>query len=122
MARITPVEDHELGKFTDKHEVKVITKSETSKNSITIKKTTITSTPQRIEFPEEGNLFKIYHITSGDVIWIGTEETIAVGGESMPIPPEMQISMSIEAGDEPNIWGVTTGANIDIYVYGEITE
>jgi hypothetical protein len=87
------------------------------------KKTTIGTTATKIDFPDEGNEFTIYHVDAGSIVWIGGENSISPNtGDVAALPPSFLFPVYVKSGGDIEIYGVVQSGNVDVYVVGMIVE
>lgn len=81
--------------------------------------TSISTTATKIDFPEQGTDFTIYHATSGGILWIGPNSSITAGGSgTAPLPSEFKIDVSVPEGNENDFYAITAEGTIIVYVIG----
>lgn len=82
-------------------------------------KTNITTSATKIEFPEEGTQFSIYHASAGSTVWIGGSSSIvAAGSDVAPMLSEFKIDVSVVEGNDNNFYAIVASGSVDIYVIG----
>lgn len=91
-------------------------------NAFNIKKTTIGTSATKIEFPESGNDFLIYHVTAMTNVWLGKSGVSVGGSDSAPLPPEILLPLKVFSGNGNNMYGVVNSGSVDIYVVGAVKE
>lgn len=86
-------------------------------------KTTVGTSATRIEFPEEGTEFTLYHVTAATNVFLGGNDQITTtSSDSAALPPEFKLELNVVAGNDNNIYGVVASGTVDVYVIGMLRE
>jgi len=86
-------------------------------------KTDMTATAVRIDLPEDVEIVMIKHVTAGEVVWVGEDDTIvAVTGDVYPLQAGEEIILDVKKGNEINLFGISDGTTVPIYAAGMIKE
>lgn len=126
MALKDNINDREKDKFQavdGKTAVRVVSANEA--NLFNAKKTEVTdSEPIKIDFPDEGTEFLLYHNTSSGIVWLGPDNTITAGSEgTAPLPQQpFTLPVRVVSGNDNNIWAISASGTIDVYVVGFLKE
>lgn len=86
-------------------------------------KTNVGTSATKIEFPEEGNEFTIYHVTASTNVSIGPDDQVTAGGAgTAPMPPEFKINVVVKKGNDNGIYGIVSSGTVDVFVIGMLRE
>jgi len=92
-------------------------------NAVEVAQTAATGSAKLLEIPENATKVKIIHITAGETVWIGNDESItSAGSDVFPLIPNTYLELDLQAGNENNVYVVTDGTAVTVYAMGEIKE
>ena len=118
--------DRELAKFgltqLGKTAVRVLNDTESGLyNTLSIVKTTITTTAQKINTPEDSSNFMIYHDDVNTNVYVGDETVTTTDNVYLSQKDQLEIS-SFELNNENKLYGIVASGTATIYAIGVINK
>lgn len=88
-------------------------------NTFNAAKTSVGTSATKINVPEDCTDFVLYHIETGETLWLGNSDTITTASTGIaPIPANFQVAMELIKGNDNNLYGVVSAGTIDVYAIG----
>lgn len=92
-------------------------------NKLNVKRTEVSTAPVKIDFPEEGNEFLIYHDDASGSVWLGDNDGIAADtGDVAPLLPNMRLPVYVAQDNDNELYGITSSGTISVFVLGMIRD
>lgn len=91
-----------------------------SKNNNTVEavRTDVMEYATKINLPEDAKDFIIYHLEAGETVSIGKDSSITGSVGSAPIESGYRFEISLDQGNENNLYGVASTGTITVYAIG----
>lgn len=114
------INDREYNKFKSERGTRVRTQSlPLTGNSVSVERTSISTTAKRISTPVDASVVKIRH-NSADTVWLGgdssTDET-----NGFPLKQDEVLELNLKQGDLNEVYAMTESGTATVYVIGEVT-
>lgn len=88
-------------------------------NNVIAVRTDITSgSAKKIELPEDCEQVWIYHLTTGEFVYVGNTSSITSSADSAPIESGYRLVLKLKSGNDNELYGIASGGTVTVFAIG----